>query len=192
MSVTFIISGRSRFILIGHSNGGLVSRYYIENKGGNVNVDKLITIDTPHYGSKLGKVSTEAMRLGFDLNDKTVPLSFELRPTSSLFTEGGDNLNAIVDDYLASKPEPYFDGNMIAYYRSHQSDKLKGDEFKGNTKYYAIGGTTSIMISAYLPSMVHTLKFKFDPSNKYSTDDFVNAIKEAIEAESKIETIRLF
>ncbi|MDE6021854.1 MAG: alpha/beta hydrolase [Ruminococcus sp.] len=37
-------NSKARFTLIGHSNGGLVSRYYIENLGGDVNVDKLITV----------------------------------------------------------------------------------------------------------------------------------------------------
>ncbi len=37
--------------LVGHSMGGLVSRYYIENLGKDTYVDKLITICTPHWGS---------------------------------------------------------------------------------------------------------------------------------------------
>ncbi len=40
-----------RINLVGHSMGGLVSRYYIENLGQDAHVDKLITIDTPHWGS---------------------------------------------------------------------------------------------------------------------------------------------
>ena len=57
--------------LVGHSNGGLVSRYYIENMGGSINVEKLITIDTPHWGSGLADISdnlTTCMPMDFDLN----------------------------------------------------------------------------------------------------------------------------
>ena len=64
-----IDKNEASFILTGHSNGGLVSRFYIENHEivdkngnkvedkdgknttGNVNVKQLITINTPHFGS---------------------------------------------------------------------------------------------------------------------------------------------
>jgi|GEM_PF-5109669 len=49
--------GRSQFILIGHSAGGLVSRMYIENKMTNSdpNIYRLITVDTPHWGSNYAR-----------------------------------------------------------------------------------------------------------------------------------------
>lgn len=88
----------ARFILIGHSNGGLVSRYYIEKLSGYVDVDKLITIDTPHYGSGLADLSTFLFQLGvsnvpFTDDLKVVPLDVELRADSSLFTGKTLNLN---------------------------------------------------------------------------------------------------
>ena len=43
--------------LVGHSMGGLVSRYYIENLGCDEYVDKLITICTPHWGSGYADLS---------------------------------------------------------------------------------------------------------------------------------------
>ncbi len=39
--------------IVGHSMGGLVARYYIENLDKDHNVRKLITIGTPHWGSGL-------------------------------------------------------------------------------------------------------------------------------------------
>ena len=45
--------------IVGHSMGGLVARYYIENIGKDENVEKLITIDTPHWGSALATISDD-------------------------------------------------------------------------------------------------------------------------------------
>ena len=43
--------------IVGHSMGGLVARYYIENLGQDNHVDKLITICTPHWGSGYAEAS---------------------------------------------------------------------------------------------------------------------------------------
>ena len=72
-----------KFILIGHSMGGLVSRYYIENLG-TEHVEKLITICTPHYGSGLG-LASDLINLPFK------PCDLDLRPDSQLF--GGEKLS---------------------------------------------------------------------------------------------------
>lgn len=52
------IDAEIEYNLIGHSAGGLVSRYYIENlmQNGSPNVKKLITINTPHWGAGLANV----------------------------------------------------------------------------------------------------------------------------------------
>jgi pimeloyl-ACP methyl ester carboxylesterase len=44
-------TGATKVDIIGHSMGGLVARYYIENDGYNNDVDKLIFLNTPHNGS---------------------------------------------------------------------------------------------------------------------------------------------
>jgi len=44
-------TGKNKVIIIAHSMGGLVSRYYIENLGGDSKVDKLVTIGTPNHGT---------------------------------------------------------------------------------------------------------------------------------------------
>lgn len=44
--------------IVGHSMGGLVARYFIENLYQDDHVDKLITIDTPHWGSGYANVSS--------------------------------------------------------------------------------------------------------------------------------------
>jgi pimeloyl-ACP methyl ester carboxylesterase len=45
------ISGRNRVHLIGHSLGGIVARWYVEELGGYKYVDTCVTIGTPHHGT---------------------------------------------------------------------------------------------------------------------------------------------
>jgi purine-nucleoside phosphorylase len=46
--------------IVGHSMGGLVARYYIENLGKDENIRRLITIGTPHWGSGYADLSSMA------------------------------------------------------------------------------------------------------------------------------------
>lgn len=72
-------TGADRVDLIGHSQGGLVSRYYVKELGGAARVDSLISLGAPHYGtaianiadvlgfgSCLGIVACEQMAMGSD------------------------------------------------------------------------------------------------------------------------------
>lgn len=164
-------NNHARFVLIGHSNGGLVSRYYIENMDGYVNVDKLITIDTPHYGAEvfmLPYISKALLEQGIYLPNIIVPLDGELRPESSLFTGEKTNYfdyaNSLFNNPLAYLAPPllpayknYFDAlydnETLKYMEFNQSLKLNGNigrnetEFK--TKYYAIGGLMANEIRFY-------------------------------------------
>ena len=54
--------GIERVDLVGHSMGGLVARYYIEKLGGAARVRRLITIATPHHGTRLGRLAIGAAR----------------------------------------------------------------------------------------------------------------------------------
>jgi triacylglycerol lipase len=44
------------FDLVGFSMGGLVSRYYVQRLGGAARVVRLVTLATPHHGSRLAHV----------------------------------------------------------------------------------------------------------------------------------------
>ncbi len=44
-------SGKTKVNLVAHSMGGLISRWYIEQLGGNAKVHKLIMLGTPNHGS---------------------------------------------------------------------------------------------------------------------------------------------
>jgi triacylglycerol esterase/lipase EstA (alpha/beta hydrolase family) len=49
-------TGASKVDLIGHSQGGLVGRYYIRNLGGAAEVDSMISLGAPHYGTALANI----------------------------------------------------------------------------------------------------------------------------------------
>ena len=42
---------RGQVDLVGHSEGGLVSRTYVKYEGGAAEADSLITLGTPNYGT---------------------------------------------------------------------------------------------------------------------------------------------
>ncbi len=57
--------GVERVTLIGHSMGGLIARNYLQIRGGAAKVERLITLGTPHLGSKLAPFAIS--RMGRDL-----------------------------------------------------------------------------------------------------------------------------
>ncbi|ABD10032.1 hypothetical protein KBI5_14385 [Frankia sp. KB5] len=71
-------SGRQRVHIVAHSLGGLVARYYVQQLGGDQYVDTLITLATPHSGTRLA-----------GLVPRSVPyrLVTQLRPGSALLRE---------------------------------------------------------------------------------------------------------
>jgi triacylglycerol esterase/lipase EstA (alpha/beta hydrolase family) len=46
--------GELRIDIVAHSMGGLVARYYIERLSGSKHVERLVTIGTPHRGTRIG------------------------------------------------------------------------------------------------------------------------------------------
>jgi triacylglycerol esterase/lipase EstA (alpha/beta hydrolase family) len=72
-------TGAAKVDLVGHSEGGLVSRQYVKFEGGASTVDSLVTLGTPNYGTAvanildfigagrcLGIVACEQMAIGSD------------------------------------------------------------------------------------------------------------------------------
>lgn len=51
-------TGASRVDLIGHSQGGLVARDYVKRFGGVGEVDSLISLGAPHYGTSVANLAT--------------------------------------------------------------------------------------------------------------------------------------
>lgn len=68
-------SGYEKVHVIGHSLGGLISRYYVQRMGGHAHVHTLVTLGTPHQGTVLARAGS------------VVPLVRQLRPDSDLIAE---------------------------------------------------------------------------------------------------------
>jgi triacylglycerol lipase len=67
-------TGHDRVHVVGHSLGGLVARYLVQRLGGDARVDALVTLGTPHGGSRWAHVLP-------------TPLVRQLRPGSALLQE---------------------------------------------------------------------------------------------------------
>ncbi|MFF4317260.1 esterase/lipase family protein [Streptomyces sp. NPDC001568] len=70
-------SGQDRVDLVGHSLGGLVARYYVQRLGGDARVRTLVTLGTPHAGTRVAPF--------MDAH----PLVRQMRPESEVLTELG-------------------------------------------------------------------------------------------------------
>ena len=67
-------TGHDRVHIVGHSLGGLISRYYVQRQGGDRRVASLVTLGTPHAGSVWAHVVP-------------TPLIRQLRPGSTVMRE---------------------------------------------------------------------------------------------------------
>ena len=84
-------SGYDRVHLIGHSLGGLISRYYVQRRGGHRRVHTLVTLGTPHHGTVLAQVG------------RAWPLIRQLAPGSEVIRE-------------LAEPAPGCDTRFVAFY----------------------------------------------------------------------------
>lgn len=98
-------TGQSKIVLIGHSMGGLLARYYISHLQGKSHVERLITLGTPHQGTQLWS---------FTLS----PCGKDMRPKSDFFKK----LKAIPADIKTLSIYSSFDEIVLPY----QSSKLNG------------------------------------------------------------------
>lgn len=158
--------------IIGHSNGGLVSRYYIENMGGSENVNKLITIDTPHWGSGLADVSDNLITLPL-----CYPMDIDLNPNSALFGSG-------YSEYSILNPDPSIQ-EKVDYINSNQTDPLNYENH-GRTKYCFIAGYDipySEVPLGYANKNI-TFDILINDLCSYTFDRFKNDIKQGLEGYS--------
>jgi len=68
-------SGHRRVDIVGHSLGGLIARYYVQRLGGDARVRTLVTLGTPHSGTRAIPLLTPH------------PLIRQMRPGSALLEE---------------------------------------------------------------------------------------------------------
>ena len=63
----------SRYILIGHSMGGVVAREYVQNSNYyHQDVDKIITLDSPHEGTGALEMQLNLVKHGFNISESVV------------------------------------------------------------------------------------------------------------------------
>lgn len=77
-------TGSSRVDLVGHSEGGLISRNYVENYGGANSVDSVVTLGTPNNGVGLGAATNQAV-LGSSFMRSLLPTALQQMLTGSGF-----------------------------------------------------------------------------------------------------------
>jgi pimeloyl-ACP methyl ester carboxylesterase len=68
-------SGHARVDIVAHSLGGLIARYYVQRLGGDAQVRTLVTLGTPHSGTRAVPALTPH------------PLARQMRPGSPVLTE---------------------------------------------------------------------------------------------------------
>lgn len=68
-------TGRDRVDIVGHSLGGLIARYYVQRLGGDTRVRTLVTLGTPHSGTRVAPLADAH------------PLVRQMRPGSSVLEE---------------------------------------------------------------------------------------------------------
>ena len=141
------VTGATKYILIGHSMGGLASRAYIQNEE-TVNIKKFITIDTPHFGG----ITYGVMGSGFYFGGYNAGVN--LASDSKAFRE----LNSISN--IGNKYD-----NMEVYHLGY-SDGYNGiDMFKWGSYYAESDGIVSIGSQMGLDAL-HPYRVIFSPHVK--------------------------
>ncbi|MBJ7002975.1 esterase/lipase family protein [Streptomyces griseofuscus] len=70
-------TGSDRVDIVGHSLGGLIARYYVQRMGGDLRVRTLITLGTPHSGTRVAPLADAH------------PIVRQMRPGSQVIAELG-------------------------------------------------------------------------------------------------------
>lgn len=68
-------TGQERVDVVGHSLGGLIARYYVQRLGGDARVRTLVTLGTPHSGTRVAPLANAH------------PIVRQMRPGSELIEE---------------------------------------------------------------------------------------------------------
>ncbi|QQC90955.1 lipase family alpha/beta hydrolase [Streptomyces alfalfae] len=68
-------TGRSRIDVVGHSLGGLIARYYVQRLGGDARIRTLVTLGTPHGGTRVAPLADAH------------PIVRQMRPGSTVIEE---------------------------------------------------------------------------------------------------------
>lgn len=139
-------SPTARAVLLAHSMGGLVARYYLEVLGGWQDCRALVTFGTPHYGSVkvLDYLENGAKFLWIDATELTRSLTsaYQLLPTYPMIASG-DTWQSVVD--LPSLG--HLDHERAVAGRAFHKDIQVAQETNLNDSSYRTEGYLAISVS---------------------------------------------
>lgn len=159
--------------LMGHSNGGIVSRWYIEKEGGKDRVSRLILLASPWDGAAkamymLFQGMDTLFRMRFQLLGlpertrqalRTFPSAYQLIPQAASFLHGPDG--SAVDPFV---PEPWLDD-------AHERDMLED----GRRFNRELGNALSVETLAFFGCKLPTTtggSVHFGPNNRWDQIDW--------------------
>jgi len=158
-----------KFNVICHSMGGLAAREYVTNpKYGNsyLNIDKIITIGTPHAGSPLGNVKIKIEKAINEVSKYIWEVPYYER--TLVIAEAYESNYTI--KYVRGKYKIDFNGEAIKDMAvgSQFLMNLKGRSFPSNIKKFAIFGEANTWIFKQLNAMFFYLYY---PNERYTCGD---------------------
>lgn len=143
----------AKLVLIGHSMGGLISRYFIECLGGWQHTRTLLTLGTPHRGS-LSAVGflVHGMKkgigpLGLDLSPllRSLTSVYQLLPIYPCVASGGAPLQRVAEAAQAGLL-PHVDASRAAAARAFHQEIQDAQALNAKSAEYLVHGPTVIPI----------------------------------------------
>lgn len=144
----------AKLVLIGHSMGGLISRYFIECLGGWQHTRTLMTLGTPHRGSvnAVGFLANGMKKgigpLGLDLSPllRSLTSVYQLLPIYPCVSVGGSTALARVADAAAAGNLPHVDAQRAKAARAFHQEIQDAQAANAGQAPYAKSGLTVIPI----------------------------------------------
>jgi hypothetical protein len=120
----------ARLIIVAHSMGGLVARYFLEVLGGWHDTRALITIGTPFRGSldALGYLANGYKKLNLDLTEvmRTFPSVYQLLPVYPVVSTPG-GLRRIAEAGPVAGVDPVLAADALAFHREIETAVAAND-----------------------------------------------------------------
>jgi len=145
-------TGSSKVNLVGHSMGGLISRWYVEQMGGNATVHKLIMLGTPNHGSRYLPLVARIVRFidnKLELVEQTKQKV--IYKIDALDKKTEEAINEHIQKVAAETDIDHL--GVAAIQMEPDSDFLTTLGYKGQANYYLITGIKGLPagISSVLP-----------------------------------------
>lgn len=123
-------TGAAKVDIVGHSMGGLIARYYIQELGGLGTVDRLVTIATPHHGTIVANLGPGSGA------DQMLPGSAFLQALNAGDETPGDiryvSIRGGLDEIVIPHDSPILDGaeNHFIRFAAHGSILVQNSTMK--------------------------------------------------------------